>query len=231
MRPRPTSGRGRTYRDPLHGGRHSDPAFRKCAQLGLETVGFLMPTHMSEPAALAEQARIMADAGASVCTSWTRPARSSRRPQARVEAVRQRAGAPRRSDSTHTKTSACGVGNTIAAIDAGAVQIDGSLCAHRRRRWERPYRGARGRAREGWASAPGSILSRRSPRAEARDGRGSAPGPRRRGVGAIMLGDGPVSTRASCSTPSAPLSATTCRRAEILTGGWPCAATSAARRT
>ncbi len=47
--------------------------FGLARELGLETVGFLMMAHTIAPEKLAAQARIMADAGASVSTSSTPP--------------------------------------------------------------------------------------------------------------------------------------------------------------
>lgn len=95
-------------------------------ELGLETVGFMMMAHSQPGEVLAEQARIMADAGAQ-CVYVTDsagalvPSETARRVEAVAAALD---GAAQVGFHGH-ENLACGVANTLAAIDAGAVQVDG----------------------------------------------------------------------------------------------------------
>jgi 4-hydroxy-2-oxovalerate/4-hydroxy-2-oxohexanoate aldolase len=95
--------------------------------LGMDTVGFLMMAHMSEPEPLAQQARLMESYGANCiyCTDSAGhmlPADVS----ARIRALR----AVLRDDTEigfhGHHNMAMGVANSIAAIEAGARRIDGS---------------------------------------------------------------------------------------------------------
>ena len=66
-------------------------------ELGMTAVGFLMMAHMSEPEALAEQARIMSGAGAEVVYVTDSAGSAAAGTAARVAALRRRApGGPRR---------------------------------------------------------------------------------------------------------------------------------------
>ena len=94
---------------------------------GLTVMTFLMMSHMLEPERLAEQAR-----PAGLLRRGRRLRRRLRR--GLVPEHRRRAGgrAPaarsrRASASTPTTTSASAVGNALAAAEAGATYIDGSL--------------------------------------------------------------------------------------------------------
>jgi 4-hydroxy 2-oxovalerate aldolase len=94
--------------------------------VGLETVGFLMMAHSQPPDVLAQQARIMADAGCE-CVYVTDSAGALVLEQVseRIEAMRAELG----SDATvgfhaHENLS-LGVANSIIAIRAGASQVDG----------------------------------------------------------------------------------------------------------
>jgi 4-hydroxy 2-oxovalerate aldolase len=101
--------------------------FMIARELGLETVGFLMMSHSQPAAVLAEQARIMADAGCQ-CVYVVDSAGALVPPWAseRVAALREALdGATEVGFHAH-ENLACGVANTLAAIAAGAVQIDGS---------------------------------------------------------------------------------------------------------
>jgi 4-hydroxy 2-oxovalerate aldolase len=101
--------------------------FGVARELGLETVGFLMMSHSQPPAVLAEQARIMSDAGCQ-CVYVVDSAGALVPPWAfeRVAAVRNAVdGAAQVGFHAH-ENLACGVANTLAAIAAGATQIDGS---------------------------------------------------------------------------------------------------------
>ena len=97
--------------------------------LGLTAVGFLMMAHMSEPAALAEQARIMADAGAEVV--YVTDSAGALLPSgaaSRVAALR--AALPEGVEvgfHGHQNLSLA-VANSLAAIDAGATWIDCCTC-------------------------------------------------------------------------------------------------------
>jgi 4-hydroxy 2-oxovalerate aldolase len=95
--------------------------------LGLETVGFLMMSHSQPPAVLAEQARIMVGAGCD-CVYVVDSAGALVPPATatRVDAVRAAIGDEAQVGFHGHENLACGVANTLAAIDAGAVQVDGS---------------------------------------------------------------------------------------------------------
>jgi 4-hydroxy 2-oxovalerate aldolase len=94
---------------------------------GLEAIGFLMMAHTQPPQLLADQARIMADAGAT-CVYIVDSAGAMVPPQAaeRVAAVREALPDDVQVGFHGHENLACGVGNTLAALDAGAVQVDGS---------------------------------------------------------------------------------------------------------
>jgi 4-hydroxy-2-oxovalerate/4-hydroxy-2-oxohexanoate aldolase len=100
---------------------------RLSRQLGLDTVGFLMMAHMSEPGPLAAQARLMESYGANCvyCTDsagYMLPGDVA----ARVRAMRE-ALSPQTEIGFHGHHNmAMGVANSLAAIEAGARRIDGS---------------------------------------------------------------------------------------------------------
>jgi 4-hydroxy 2-oxovalerate aldolase len=101
--------------------------FRIARELGLETVGFLMMSHSEPPSILAEQARIMAGAGCQ-CVYVVDSAGALVPPgvSERVEAILA-AVAPHAQVGFHGHENlGCGVANTLAAIEAGARQVDGS---------------------------------------------------------------------------------------------------------
>jgi 4-hydroxy 2-oxovalerate aldolase len=95
--------------------------------LGLETAGFLMMAHSQPPARLAEQARIMVDAGCQ-CVYVVDSAGAMVPPAAadRVSALVQELGSAAQVGFHGHENLACGVANTLAAIEAGAVQVDAS---------------------------------------------------------------------------------------------------------
>jgi 4-hydroxy 2-oxovalerate aldolase len=100
--------------------------FGVARDVGLETVGFLMMAHSQPPDVLAAQARIMADAGCQ-CVYVTDSAGALI-----LEQVTDRVGAMVAAlgdDATvgfhGHENLALGVANTITAIRAGAVQVDG----------------------------------------------------------------------------------------------------------
>jgi 4-hydroxy 2-oxovalerate aldolase len=102
--------------------------FRIARELGLETVGFLMMSHSQPPQVLAEQARIMAGAGCQ-CVYVVDSAGALVPPAVteRVDAIRAALEPADTEVGFHGHENlACGVANTLAAIDAGARQVDGS---------------------------------------------------------------------------------------------------------
>jgi 4-hydroxy 2-oxovalerate aldolase len=93
-------------------------------ELELTTFGFLMMAHMTPPEALAEQARIMADAGAEVV--YVTDSAGALLPdgvRARVEALRDALGDVEVGFHGHQNLG-LGVGNSLAAIASGASWID-----------------------------------------------------------------------------------------------------------
>jgi 4-hydroxy 2-oxovalerate aldolase len=99
-------------------------------ELGLDTVGFLMLSHMSEPEPLALQARIMADSGANaVYVVDSAGALLPDQAAARVGALR--AAVPRDVEvGFHAHNNlGLGIANSLRAVEAGAARIDGSLAS------------------------------------------------------------------------------------------------------
>lgn len=96
-------------------------------ELGLETVGFLMMSHSQPVDVLARQARTMADAGCQ-CVYVVDSAGAMVPPQAaeRVRALVAELGDDAQVGFHGHENLACGVANTLAAIDAGARQVDAS---------------------------------------------------------------------------------------------------------
>lgn len=94
-------------------------------ELGLLTAGFLMMAHMVKPAALAAQARIMADAGAQVV--YVTDSAGALLPddvRARVSALRETLPDGVEVGFHGHQNLALGVGNSLAAVQAGATWID-----------------------------------------------------------------------------------------------------------
>lgn len=96
-------------------------------KLGLDTVGFLMMAHMLDPEGLVRQARLMEDYGAN-CIYCTDSAGYML-----PDDVRARIGALRETLRPETEIGfhghhnmAMGIANSLAALEAGAVRIDGS---------------------------------------------------------------------------------------------------------
>jgi 4-hydroxy 2-oxovalerate aldolase len=94
-------------------------------KLGLETVGFLMMSHSQPPEFLASQARIMADAGCQ-CVYVVDSAGALILDQVtdRVAALVAELGGDAQVGFHGHENLALGVANSIAAVRAGAVQID-----------------------------------------------------------------------------------------------------------
>jgi len=104
--------------------------FGAARQLGMETVGFLMLAHRLDPAGLARQARIMADAGAEcVYVVDSAGALVLSDAQARVRALIEEIGPEAQVGFHGHQNLSLGVANSVLAYQAGARQIDGALCA------------------------------------------------------------------------------------------------------
>ncbi|MGV0993230.1 MAG: 4-hydroxy-2-oxovalerate aldolase [Mycobacterium sp.] len=96
--------------------------------LGLETVGFLMMSHTVSPEKLAEQARIMADAGCQcVYVVDSAGALVLEDVTIRVEALRAELGDDAQVGFHGHENLDLAVANSVLAVRAGAKQIDGSV--------------------------------------------------------------------------------------------------------
>lgn len=101
--------------------------FELARKIGLETVGFLMMAHTSAPEALAKQARIMADAGCQcVYVVDSAGAMILDDVTERVSAVVAELGEDAQTGFHGHENLSLSLANSILAIRAGAVQIDGS---------------------------------------------------------------------------------------------------------
>src|SRR5436190_6791489 len=104
--------------------------FGAARDLGMETVGFLMLSHRIGPAALAAQARIMVDAGAQcVYVGDSAGALVLADAEARVQALLEEIGAQAQVGFHGHQNLSLGVANSVLAVQGGARQIDGALCA------------------------------------------------------------------------------------------------------
>ena len=94
-------------------------------EIGLETVGFLMMSHGQPPETLAEQARIMADAGCE-CVYVVDSAGAMILDEVtdRVAALVEELGSDAQVGFHGHQNLSLGVANTVLAIRAGAVQVD-----------------------------------------------------------------------------------------------------------
>lgn len=104
----------------------SEQHFGLARELGMETVGFLMMSHMRSPAVLAEQALLMERYGAECVyvvdsAGAMLPADAALRVKALVGALKCQVGF-----HAHNNLGVA-VGNSLAALEAGAAQIDGCL--------------------------------------------------------------------------------------------------------
>ncbi len=104
----------------------SQQHFGMAKEMGLEAIGFLMMAHMRPPDFLAEQARLMESYGAD-CV-YVVDSAGAMLPQdaaARVRALKQ---ALKVQVGYHAHNNlGLAIGNTLAAVEAGADQVDGCL--------------------------------------------------------------------------------------------------------
>jgi 4-hydroxy 2-oxovalerate aldolase len=99
---------------------------RLAKRLGMEAVGFLMMAHMASPAQLLEQARLMESYGADcVYVVDSAGAMTTADAQARVGALAEGLSC-QVGHHAHNNLSLA-VANSLAALDAGAAQLDGCL--------------------------------------------------------------------------------------------------------
>ncbi|MBO9337282.1 MAG: 4-hydroxy-2-oxovalerate aldolase [Chloroflexus sp.] len=104
----------------------SEQHFGLAKELGLETVGFFMMAHMRSPEELVEQARLMEAYGAD-CVYIVDSA-GAMLPQDAAARVRSLKAALSVQVGFHAHNNlGLGVANTLAALEAGADQIDGCL--------------------------------------------------------------------------------------------------------
>jgi len=105
----------------------SEQHFKLARKIGLETVGFLMMAHTVLPEKLAEQARIMADAGCQcVYVVDSAGALILEQTTDRVAALVDELGANIQVGFHGHQNLGIAIANSVCAIRAGAVQIDGS---------------------------------------------------------------------------------------------------------
>jgi 4-hydroxy 2-oxovalerate aldolase len=103
----------------------SEQHFGAAMELGLEAIGFLMMAHRLEPGELAEQAALMHSYGAScVYVVDSAGAMVPEQVRRRVDALATRI--PAVGFHAHNNLGLA-IGNTLAAIEAGACQVDGCL--------------------------------------------------------------------------------------------------------
>jgi 4-hydroxy 2-oxovalerate aldolase len=104
--------------------------FGAARDLGMETVGFLMLAHRLDPAGMARQARIMVDAGAEcVYVTDSAGALVLSEAQDRVAALVAEIGDEAEVGFHGHQNLSLGVANSVLAVNAGARQVDGALCA------------------------------------------------------------------------------------------------------
>ncbi len=104
--------------------------FGMAREMGMETVGFLMMAHSQPPEVLVKQARIMADAGCQcVYVVDSAGAMILEDVTVRVEAVRAELGDDATVGFHGHENLGLSVANSLMAVRAGAVQIDGSTRA------------------------------------------------------------------------------------------------------
>jgi 4-hydroxy 2-oxovalerate aldolase len=104
----------------------SQQHFGMAKELGLEAVGFLMMAHMRPPEVLAEQALLMQSYGAD-CV-YVVDSAGALLPEGAADRVRALKQALHVQVGFHAHNNlGVAIGNTLAAIEAGADQVDGTL--------------------------------------------------------------------------------------------------------
>jgi 4-hydroxy 2-oxovalerate aldolase len=104
--------------------------FAAAREMGMETVGFLMLAHRIGPDELAAQARIMVDGGAQcVYVVDSAGALVLGDAQARVAALVAEIGHQAQVGFHGHQNLSLGIANSVLAVQYGARQIDGALCA------------------------------------------------------------------------------------------------------
>jgi 4-hydroxy 2-oxovalerate aldolase len=104
--------------------------FSAARELGMETVGFLMLAHRATPRVLAQQARIMVDAGAQcVYVVDSAGAMILADAQERIAGVVAEIDRDAQVGFHGHQNLGLGVANSVLAYQGGARQIDGTLCA------------------------------------------------------------------------------------------------------
>jgi 4-hydroxy 2-oxovalerate aldolase len=104
----------------------SQQHFGMAKEMGLEAVGFLMMSHMRPPEVLAEQALLMESYGAD-CV-YVVDSAGALLPDGAVARVKALRDTLKVQVGFHAHNNlGLGVGNTLAAVEAGADQVDGTL--------------------------------------------------------------------------------------------------------
>jgi 4-hydroxy 2-oxovalerate aldolase len=104
--------------------------FGTAIELGMETAGFLMMAHRTSPETLAQQARIMVDAGCqTVYVTDSAGALMMEEATARFEALVTEVADEAWVGYHGHQNLSLGVANSVLAYQAGVRYIDGSLCA------------------------------------------------------------------------------------------------------
>jgi 4-hydroxy 2-oxovalerate aldolase len=104
--------------------------FAAAREMGMETVGFLMLAHRIGPDELAAQARIMVDGGAEcVYVVDSAGALVLGEAQERVSALVDEIGHQAQVGFHGHQNLSLGIANSVLAVQNGAQQVDGALCA------------------------------------------------------------------------------------------------------
>src|SRR5690606_1500474 len=104
--------------------------FAAARELGMETVGFLMLSHRIGPEELAAQARIMVDGGAQcVYVVDSAGALVVGEAQERIAALVKEIGHEAQVGFHGHQNLSLGIANSVLAVQNGALQVDGALCA------------------------------------------------------------------------------------------------------
>lgn len=104
----------------------SEQHFGMAKKMGLETVGFLMMSHMRPPEFLAEQARLMESYGADIV--YVVDSAGAMLPQDAADRVAALKAALSVEVGYHAHNNlGLAIGNTLAAVQAGADHVDGTL--------------------------------------------------------------------------------------------------------